>query len=86
MYVRFSAFIPAGEGGRIQRIEEKTMVSTGEVLEYLRGIDLPKSKSELVQYAQSKNAPKDVIDLLNKIPDQQFGNTADITHAIGQVE
>jgi hypothetical protein len=67
-------------------MEEKTMVSTGEVLEYLRGIDLPKSKSELVQYAQSKNAPKDVIDLLNRIPDQQFGNAADITHAIGQVE
>jgi hypothetical protein len=62
------------------------MVSTGEVLEYLRGIDLPKNRSELVQYAQSKNAPQDVIDILNRIPDQQFGNAADITHAIGQVE
>lgn len=62
------------------------MVSTAQVLEYLHGIDLPKSKADLVRYAQSKNAPKDVIDLLNRLPDQQFGNAADITHAIGQIE
>jgi hypothetical protein len=62
------------------------MVSTGEILEYLRGIDLPKSKSELVQYAQSKNAPRDVIDVLNRMPDQQFVNAADITHAIGEID
>lgn len=62
------------------------MVSTGEVLEYLHGIDLPKSKADLMKYAQSKNAPKDVIETLNRLPDKQFGNAADITRAIGQIE
>lgn len=62
------------------------MVSTAEVLEYLHGVDLPKSKSDLVKYAQSRNAPQDVIDILNRMPDQQFGNAADITHAIGQID
>ncbi|HNY64021.1 MAG TPA: DUF2795 domain-containing protein [Deltaproteobacteria bacterium] len=61
------------------------MASTGEILEYLRGIDLPKSKSELVQYAQSRNAPDDVIDALNRMPDKQFVNAADITHALGEI-
>ncbi|HQI00692.1 MAG TPA: DUF2795 domain-containing protein [Deltaproteobacteria bacterium] len=62
------------------------MVSTGQILEYLHGIDLPKDKAGLVKYAQSKNAPKDVLDILNRLPDQQFGNAAEITHAIGQIE
>lgn len=62
------------------------MVSTARVLEYLQGIDLPKSKSDLVKFAQSKNAPEDVIDFLNRLPDQQFRNAADITLAIGMIE
>lgn len=62
------------------------MVSTGEVLEYLRGIDLPRSKIEIVQYAQSRNAPRGVIDILRKLPDVRFENAADITRAIDQVE
>jgi len=62
------------------------MVSTAEVLEAIKGIDLPKSKADLIKYAQSRNASKDVIDILNKIPDQEFGNAADITHAVGEVE
>jgi hypothetical protein len=62
------------------------MVSTAEVLEALKGIDLPKSKAELIKYAQSRNASKDVIDILNRLPDQQFGNAADITHAVGEAE
>ena len=62
------------------------MVSTAEVLEAIKGIDLPKNKADLIKYAQSRNASKDVIDILNKLPDQEFGNAADITHAVGEVE
>jgi hypothetical protein len=62
------------------------MVSTVTVVEYLHGIDLPKSRDELITYAQGRNAPKDVLDILHRIPDQQFENMADVTHAIGQVE
>lgn len=62
------------------------MASTAEVLEALKGIDLPKSKAEIVKYAQSRNASKDVIDILNRMPDKQFGSAADIVHAVGEVE
>jgi hypothetical protein len=62
------------------------MVSTAEVLEAIKGIDLPKNKADLIKYAQSRNASKDVLDILNKLPDQEFGNAADITHAVGEVE
>lgn len=62
------------------------MVSTAEVLEAIKGIDLPKSKAEIIRYAHSRNASKDVMDILNKIPDQRFSSAADIVHAVGEVE
>jgi hypothetical protein len=64
----------------------KAMVATGEVMEYIKGIDLPQDKKGLISYVQSRNAPQEVLDILNKLPEQQFGNAADITHAISQVE
>ncbi|HQG32601.1 MAG TPA: DUF2795 domain-containing protein [Deltaproteobacteria bacterium] len=62
------------------------MVSTAEVLEAIKGIDLPKSKSEIIKYAQSRNASKAVMDILNKMPDQKFRSAADIVHAVGEIE
>lgn len=62
------------------------MVSTAEVLEAIKGIDLPKSKSEIISYAKSKNASKAVMDILHKMPDQHFGSAADIVRAVGEVE
>lgn len=62
------------------------MVSTVQVTEFLHGIDLPKDKSGLVQFAQSKHAPQEVIDLLNRLPDQQYSNMTDITHEIDKME
>ena len=62
------------------------MVSTAEVLEAIKGISLPKSKADIIRYAQSRNASKDVLDILNKMPDQHFSSAADIVHAVGEVE
>lgn len=62
------------------------MVSTALVLEAISGIDLPKSRDEIVKYAQSKNASQDVIDVLKRMPDQHFGSAADIVHAVGEIE
>jgi hypothetical protein len=62
------------------------MVSTAEVLEAIKGVDLPMSKSDLVKYAQSKNASKDIMDILNKLPEREYGNAADIVRAVGEVE
>lgn len=62
------------------------MVSTAEVLEAIKGIDLPKSKSELVDYARSKNASQDVVDMLGRLPDRQYGTASDITQAMGDIE
>ena len=46
------------------------MVSTGEIQQFLHGMDYPARKNDLVKKAQSNNAPGDVIDMLSKLPDQ----------------
>ncbi|HON39676.1 MAG: DUF2795 domain-containing protein [Desulfomonilia bacterium] len=62
------------------------MVSAADVLEAIKGIDLPKSKSELVDYARSRNVPQDVIDVLNRLPDRRYRTASDITQAMGDIE
>jgi hypothetical protein len=62
------------------------MVSTGEIQEYLHGMSYPAGKNDLVSKAQSNNAPQDVIDMLNRLPDQRFSNPIDVNKAIGDIE
>jgi hypothetical protein len=62
------------------------MVSAAEVLEAIKGAGLPKSKSELVDYARSRNVSQDVVDMLSRLPDRQYRTASDITQAMGDIE
>lgn len=61
------------------------MVSTGEIQQFLHGMDYPARKNDLVKKAQSNNAPGDVIDMLSKLPDQDFNSPVDVNKAIGRM-
>lgn len=60
--------------------------SPADILNFLEGIDFPASKEELVDHAEDNNAPQEVIDVLEQLPDQQFMSLADILSGVGQVE
>ncbi len=62
------------------------MVSTGEILEYLKGIDFPQKKQGLIQHAKKRNAPSEVMDMLNKLPDINYRSTADVNIEVGKLE
>jgi len=64
----------------------ESMVSTGEILEYIKGIDFPQKKQGLIEHAKSRNAPANVIDLLNKLPDMNYRSTADVNIEVGKLE
>ena len=68
--------------------QRKTMheVSTADVQQFLAGIDYPKSKQELVDYARSQGAPDQVIDLMKKMEDQEFRNPTDVSKSIGKLK
>jgi len=52
--------------------------SMADVEHSLKGIDFPKSKNEIVSYAQSKNASNDIVSGLQELPDRTYNNAADV--------
>jgi hypothetical protein len=62
------------------------MVSTGELQQYLHGIHYPASKNDLKKTAQGNKAPQDVMDLINKLPDQSYPSPVDVNKAVGGID
>ena len=48
----------------------------------MKGIDYPAKKDDLVQYAKKNGAESEVIDE-NRMPEQEYGNMADVMKGYG---
>jgi hypothetical protein len=46
----------------------------------------PAEKKNLVSNAGNKDAPEDVMTLLNRLPDKTYNSPIDITKEIGKIE
>ena len=62
------------------------MVSTAKVSHYLKGMHFPADKRQVVEYARQHDAPNDVVNVLEKIPNDTFDSMAGVWHAVGQAE
>jgi hypothetical protein len=81
--------IGRGRGTRRQytnRSGKSGHVSPAIVEKYLSGMHYPAEKSNLINNAQSKDAPEEVIDLINKLPAKTYHSPIDITKEIGKIE
>ena len=58
---------------------------TATIQQYLRDIDFPVEKQDLIQHAREKNAPDEVVSVLEKVPDGQYSNPADVSDAVGRM-
>lgn len=58
--------------------------SPKQVTKSLRGIDFPASKEDLIEKARSENAGEEVIRHLERMPDQEYQNMADVMRGFGQ--
>ena len=58
------------------------MTNPANVATYLKGIDYPAKKDDLVQYAKKNGAESEVIDE-NRMPEQEYGNIADVMKGYG---
>ncbi|MGE5618616.1 MAG: DUF2795 domain-containing protein [Sphingomonadaceae bacterium] len=54
------------------------------VVQYLKGLDLPSSKQGIIDTALRNRAPQDVVDVLQKIPDQVYQEMDDIWRELGK--
>jgi len=61
-------------------------VSPAQIEKYLKGIDFPSSKQSLINHAKQNNAPDGVMQLLQRMPDKEYGSAADIAREIGKLE
>ena len=61
-------------------------VSPAIVEKYLAGIHFPAEKKNLVDKATARDAPADVMDMLNKLPSKTYKSPIDITKEIGKIE
>jgi hypothetical protein len=61
-------------------------VSPAIVEKYLAGMHYPAEKQKLISNAQNKDAPSDVMGLINKLPEKTYNSPIDITKEIGKIE
>ncbi|MEA5513198.1 DUF2795 domain-containing protein [Nodularia sp. UHCC 0506] len=61
-------------------------VSAIDISRSLSGIDFPANKQDLVNHAREKKANQEVINVLQQMPEREYGNMADVEHAFGEVK
>ena len=56
------------------------------VTHYLKGIDFPASKSDLLEQAKKNNAEDDVLDMIESMPEDDYGDMSEVMHAYGEAD
>ena len=79
-----------GIGGTRKQYTAKSQisghVSPAIVEKYLAGMHYPAEKKKLVDNAQNKDAPENVMDIINKLPEKTYTSPIDITKEIGKIK
>jgi hypothetical protein len=57
--------------------------SAAELEKYLKGVDYPASKDDLLEKARSNGAPDEVIDMINSLTETHFNSPIDVSKALG---
>lgn len=57
-----------------------------QVQKFLKGVDYPVNKNELVEKAREEGAGQNVIETLQSVPMDNFNSPNDVAQGIGQIE
>lgn len=57
--------------------------SAAEVEKYLKGIDFPASKDDLISKARANGAPEEVCDIIEGLSSDNFNSPIDVMKAFG---
>ncbi len=61
-------------------------VSAARIQVYLKGIDYPADKNELLDHAEENGAPDQVMDILRQLADKQYTSPADVEKEFGRIK
>jgi len=56
---------------------------SADIERYLRDVNFPANKRDIVEQARRQNAPDEVVRALDKLPDQRFNSSMDVTRGMG---
>jgi hypothetical protein len=81
---------PGGKGGKIGgKIAATASTSAAAIAKMLSGIEFPKNKDELIDYAKENKAKvegsDEIIELIKKLPDRKYHKMADVEKALGEI-
>lgn len=54
-----------------------------EIEKYVSNIDYPISKRTIIETAQHSNAPREVVDVLDRLPEKEYGDPTEVSEALG---
>jgi len=49
------------------------------IVNFIKDVDFPCSKQDLINHAEDHNAPQKIIEALEKLPDKEYTSIADVT-------
>lgn len=57
-----------------------------QLQKYLKGVNYPASKKDLVANAERTGADEQMRSMLERLPDERYDSPADVSKAVGQIE
>lgn len=57
-----------------------------QLQKYLKGVDYPASKQDILDAAEQHGADEELRSTLERLPDEEFSNPAEVSKAVGQLE
>jgi len=55
------------------------------VEKYLKGVDCPATKDDLLEHAQDSGAPEDVLDIIEQMDDRDYESPVDVSKEVAKV-
>jgi hypothetical protein len=57
-----------------------------QLQKYLKGVDYPASKQDLLDRAKQEGADENVFSTLERLPDEEYQTPADVSKAVGGID
>jgi len=57
-----------------------------QIQKFLKGVDYPASKQDLVKHAKQQGADENVCSTLEQLPDEEYETPADVSKGIGNID
>ena len=57
-----------------------------EVERYLKGVNYPAKKNDLIKHAQQNGASQDILETLKNIREENFNSPVDVSKAVGEID